>query len=222
MKVAVDPRRPFEAVRAGHTIGGHSLDGLNGRDGQQLEWRVGAYLFEMGECFECCFGPSDDLNEKLLQALTVVRDCETVGDCPVGNDSNERLILTSALALKFIDEAVISILDSHPIERQLVNWDRMTDACRDAAFCYLQRQDFSDAGARSRNARLAAEARHSRGPYAEARAFARECWSDWQARPSAYRSLAEFARDIQNKFPDLIANPVTVERWVRQWRAEIA
>ena len=44
----------------------------------------------------------------------------------------------------------------------------------------------------------------------------RGCWDEWQKNPTRYKSKAEFARDMLQKFESLIS-PQVIERWCRDW-----
>lgn len=64
----------------------------------------------------------------------------------------------------------------------------------------------------------AANARHSKDPKQEVKRQVRELWRLWEASPINYPSIAAFARDMCNKWPDLLASEVVVSRWVRDWK----
>jgi len=64
----------------------------------------------------------------------------------------------------------------------------------------------------------ARDAKDSDGKQA-VKAEVRECWQRWQAEPSRYPTLAAFAADMLEKYPDHLKNPQVVERWTRAWRA---
>ena len=66
--------------------------------------------------------------------------------------------------------------------------------------------------------RKAATARYARGgPKAEAKRTVEECWRDWQKQPERYSSVAAFARDMLEKFPDELRSQHVVEGWSRDW-----
>jgi hypothetical protein len=64
----------------------------------------------------------------------------------------------------------------------------------------------------------AARARHSKDPIQQVKHQVRELWQQWENSPSSYPSTAAFARDMCDKWPDLLASEVVVSRWVRDWR----
>jgi hypothetical protein len=66
--------------------------------------------------------------------------------------------------------------------------------------------------------RRAAIARHTNSPKARAKNFVRECWQTWTENPHQYASTADFARKMQDKYPDELTSQPVVERWVREWR----
>lgn len=64
----------------------------------------------------------------------------------------------------------------------------------------------------------AANAKHNRDPKQDVKRQVRELWQLWDASPNKYQSIAAFARDMCNKWPDLLASEVVVSRWVRDWK----
>lgn len=64
----------------------------------------------------------------------------------------------------------------------------------------------------------AAKAKHSKDPRQHAKLLVRDLWQHWEQAPSNYPSIAAFARDMCEKWPDHIASEVVVARWVRNWR----
>lgn len=64
----------------------------------------------------------------------------------------------------------------------------------------------------------AAKAKHSKDPRQQAKLQVRELWQHWEQTPSRYPSIAAFARDMCEKWPNHIASEVVVARWVRDWR----
>jgi hypothetical protein len=70
---------------------------------------------------------------------------------------------------------------------------------------------------RERMAR-AARARHSKDPKQQVKSQVRGLWHQWEKSPSNYPSAAAFARDMCDKWPDVLASEVVVSRWVRDWR----
>ena len=49
----------------------------------------------------------------------------------------------------------------------------------------------------------------------------RECWDNWQRRPTSYSSTDAFALDMLDKYKNLSSQAV-IARWCRQWRRESA
>lgn len=79
---------------------------------------------------------------------------------------------------------------------------------------------FEIESAREKMAR-AARARHSKDPRHKVKLQVRELWQEWERSPSNYPSAAAFARDMCDKWPDLLTSEVVVSRWVRDWRKSI-
>lgn len=65
-------------------------------------------------------------------------------------------------------------------------------------------------------ARRAAIAKHKKDPRQLEKAFVRQCFTDWRATPSRYKSKAAFARDMLDKCTHL-ASQKKIEDWVREW-----
>ncbi|MDM4772407.1 hypothetical protein [Solimonas sp. SE-A11] len=64
----------------------------------------------------------------------------------------------------------------------------------------------------------AAVVRHQKDPKAADKKFVFECYRDWRANPSRYKSKAEFARDMLEKCQHLKSQK-KIEDWVREWDA---
>lgn len=114
-------------------------------------------------------------------------------------------------------------MHSHEAGDEQLAWTYAVDATYFAQSFALKSdalRDFSEW--QSMRARRAANVRHNVSQAASAKRFAKSCWEAWSERPELYKSIAAFARDMVEKFPESITNPVTVERWVRAWRAGIA
>jgi len=75
-------------------------------------------------------------------------------------------------------------------------------------------------GAESRRVKMvrAANAKHDKDPRQEVKRQVRELWQRWEVAPTKYPSIAAFARDMCNKWPDFLASEVVVSRWVRDWK----
>ena len=56
-------------------------------------------------------------------------------------------------------------------------------------------------------------------PKQAAKRQVKECWDRWQTKPGSYSGPTHFARDMLEKFPELISVPVIV-RWCGAWRTE--
>lgn len=76
---------------------------------------------------------------------------------------------------------------------------------------------FATESSRERMVR-AARARHSKDPKQEVKRQVHALWQQWEKLPSSYPSAAAFARDMCDKWPNLLASEVVVSRWVRDWR----
>lgn len=64
----------------------------------------------------------------------------------------------------------------------------------------------------------AANAKHDRDPRQEVKRQVRDLWQLWETSPTKYPSVAAFARDMCDKWPDLLVSEVVVSRWVRDWK----
>lgn len=72
----------------------------------------------------------------------------------------------------------------------------------------------------SANATLGAMAKLANDPRQKDKALVRECWEIWQAFPQRTRRIADFARDMLEKFESLKSQPV-IEGWCRIWEREM-
>ena len=64
----------------------------------------------------------------------------------------------------------------------------------------------------------AANAKHDKDPKQAVKRQVRELWQLWEASSTKYPSIAAFARDMCDKWPDLLTSEVVVSRWVRDWK----
>ena len=60
-----------------------------------------------------------------------------------------------------------------------------------------------------------------RDPKQAAKAKVKECWNDWQLKPSNYKGKSAFAKDMMAKFEELDSQAV-ITRWCGQWEREAA
>ncbi len=210
------PSDPWDRVSGGRTLAGKLLEETS--IDERLRWRLIAYTEENIEFFMAAFSEEANLNQVLTECLEEIADCPA-GDMPF--DPDRRGALEAALAFKYISAAHDALTGDVATPELVVIWDRMTDACREANAQFLwQLGAFGDAAARSRLASVAAKARHEGGELEKIRVFVKDCWQGWKSEPETYGSLAAFARDMISKFPESVANPITVERWVRKWRLD--
>ena len=68
----------------------------------------------------------------------------------------------------------------------------------------------------------AARARYKKSPIQVVKHEVYELWQMWERSPSKYPTAAAFARDMCDKWPDLLHSEVVVARWVRAWRKNMA
>lgn len=68
--------------------------------------------------------------------------------------------------------------------------------------------------------RRAARARHAKDPKQSVKQEVRGLWRRWEDEPSRYPSIAAFARDMCNKWPESLTSEIVVSRWVREWKKE--
>lgn len=73
---------------------------------------------------------------------------------------------------------------------------------------------------RSEEARRTGRAAHDQDPKKiakqKAKEFVYDCWKGWRAKPSSYKSKAEFARDMLDKCEELRSQK-KIEDWCRLW-----
>ena len=89
------------------------------------------------------------------------------------------------------------------------------------AYLVFVARDAVHAGLARENARR----RHDGDPKQKAKASVRECWDEWQSRPSRYKGKAAFSRDMLDKFLDEKGMPIlesqpVIERWCREWERQ--
>nr|MBL8410212.1 hypothetical protein [Dechloromonas sp.] len=60
-----------------------------------------------------------------------------------------------------------------------------------------------------------------RDPKQRAKIFVKECWNEWQIKPSNYKNKSAFAKDMLSKFDELDSQTV-ITRWCSQWEKEAA
>lgn len=60
-----------------------------------------------------------------------------------------------------------------------------------------------------------------RDPKQAAKATVKECWCDWQKKPTNYKGKSAFAKDMMAKFEEL-DNQAVITRWCGQWEKEAA
>ncbi len=58
-----------------------------------------------------------------------------------------------------------------------------------------------------------------RDPKQAAKALVKECWAEWQRKPSNYKGKSAFAKDMMAKFEELVSQ-VVITRWCGQWEKE--
>jgi hypothetical protein len=74
---------------------------------------------------------------------------------------------------------------------------------------------------RRKNAVEAAHTLHSNSDKGKAKKFVESCWKEWEQTPEKYADATAFARDMLDKFPDVLTSEVVVTRWVRNWRKKL-
>jgi len=60
-----------------------------------------------------------------------------------------------------------------------------------------------------------------RDPKQMAKSLVKECWVDWQRKPTSYKGKSAFAKDMMSKFEELDSQTV-ITRWCGQWEKEAA
>jgi hypothetical protein len=81
---------------------------------------------------------------------------------------------------------------------------------------HVKETAFSEDLSFSALASYAAKKRYEKDDKQADKRFVFECWSEWRKNPGSYKSKAAFARDMQDKFPNLESQKV-IEDWCRQW-----
>ncbi len=84
---------------------------------------------------------------------------------------------------------------------------------------HLLCNDLDIQGLRSGIGRQAAEARIKKDPRQQEKQLIKECWQNWQADKSQYKSKAAFARDMMEKVEHL-TSAKKIEDWCREWEKE--
>lgn len=54
----------------------------------------------------------------------------------------------------------------------------------------------------------------------QAKLWVKECWDAWQKDPARYKGPAKFARDMLDKYGDVLESSQVIERWHRTWKDE--
>lgn len=72
---------------------------------------------------------------------------------------------------------------------------------------------------RAQQAAKAVKVKLAKDPRQEAKRLVKECWQEWRAHPTRYRTKAAFAKDMLDKFDRLVSQPV-ITGWCRQWEKE--
>lgn len=212
---------PYDLACDGYTVSGLPLPDSQEGDAATIAGLIEGYSFAFSGMFGevCLRAPDDsDINASLADYLLRVSEWKSIGDMTEECDDKEHTLIASALGLRCIADFVQQVRSGEQGLALVLGWDRLCDAHLEAVVAF--RAAMFDVGAieRSRLARRAAHASHANRPIAKARDHVRDCWVAWQTQPSQYKTTAAFARDMVDKFPDEITSPVTVERWVRQWR----
>lgn len=217
----------LDRVREGYTITGLVLPNDDDANTRGLGWRLSAYSAHLEGLFcEVVPQPHSDWNGLLDEYVDDVRDWDTLGELfelQSGNSHSERVeavALASAFGLLWVDRFLRSWMSGASTLDLILAWDRVCDAVSEVAgqFQYLRFEDGTFE--RREFSRKGGAAKHANSPYAKAKEFVRECWLDWELHPDNYPSLAAFARDMMEKLPNTVLNPVTFERWVRGWRLD--
>lgn len=147
---------------------------------------------------------SDSESSELLNVFWQLRQFKT----PILETFSHHLLFA---CLEEIDFALIGYcLDSDHLCHVLA-------AARTLTHFHQLRPDTSTLSvARSSLAIHAAKARYAKDPKQKELEFVYDCCEAWQAKPTAYKSKAAFARDMVDKCEHL-ASTKNIEDWCRQW-----
>ena len=74
----------------------------------------------------------------------------------------------------------------------------------------------------SERASKRATSRHAKDPKRGARDFVKERWQAWRRQPTLYKTAVAFAKDMLDKFPEVLTSEAVITRWVRFWDKERA
>lgn len=220
MNISVmDSPEPWDRLVRGETVGGINLDLLHGTPQETLRPFVDGYTDELmtHAVHNILNTNTKEINAELQSMIRLVSSWSGVGDIDADADPNLAIRLPASYGLCLMHEAVSRMLETGVDVQSLLLWDRMVDAAREATVHFWFQMAENGSLIRSQSARKAAIARHDRGPFSEIKAFTKDLLKAWDAEPDRYKSIASFARDVVDKFP-VVANPVTIERWVRTWR----
>ncbi len=71
--------------------------------------------------------------------------------------------------------------------------------------------------------RKGAIAKHEGDPIQAVKKHVLDCWRNWQKNPDNYKSQAEFARDMVDKWPELLkkSHETIKKKWIPEWREQL-
>lgn len=134
--------------------------------------------------------------------------------------------LLLATGLLLVDSAV-EALESGAIARALYLAGQAHDCMEDARLYVLLDKDAEATKAAIQNAiklraSVAGRAKHAKDKDGKqaVKALVKGRWRAWKENPKNYKTIARFANDMTQKWPDQLTSTDVVERWVREWNKE--
>ncbi|MEX2524305.1 MAG: hypothetical protein WD750_05050 [Gammaproteobacteria bacterium] len=121
-------------------------------------------------------------------------------------------------ALWEVENALVSLEVDEGSHGAIANAVNATNALANAMSIEMGNETLQQA--RRDQAVRAAEARLKHDPKQKEKAFVKDCWLEWQKKPTRYKSKASFARDMLNKCEHLISQR-KIEDWCREWEFEV-
>lgn len=128
--------------------------------------------------------------------------------------------LSAAVGLAVLDNLVMNV-ESMTKEQAMYSLSRAWEFASIARWSnHLEMGLYFEVEGAREAKRRAARARHVNDPKQAVKQEVRGLWQSWEDEPSRYPSIAAFARDMCDKWPESLTSEVVVSRWVREWRKE--
>ncbi|WP_157692701.1 hypothetical protein [Burkholderia sp. ABCPW 11] len=172
--------------------------GLDGSQAAVISKRAIEYL-------EICYPEADKL--ELQKSVWFVADAMVM----------MRGTTDLSMLAKHLQGRNVSALDLFTMKAYMEIWSELYAVPLSEAHRRLrERSDASDR----------AKLRHQLSPKAAAKSAVKSCWDDWQLARSrgcdTYKKNAEFARDMFDKYGDVLKSTKVIEGWCTTWTKEKA